>query len=344
MPFNIFEDDAFSNVSLTDSMEIVPYTPRVVGNMGLFSVKNPTTHTIFIERKGDKLTILETKPRGSGETTKRPSTRRDLIPFMLPYIPFDDAVTAADVAGYRAFGTEDQLELISDKVNEKLTGLKNGHELTWEWHRIGALKGIILDGDAAMTELLDLFDAFDITQHEVAFDLGGDGAGIKRDCLDIIAYTEDILGGEPYDHIHALVGNDFFQDLVNNEEVKVHYNEQTNYRWGTVQQGTGTQGRGSNTVTFGDITFQNYRGKVGDVSFIEPDEAHFFPVGVPDLFQVHFGPANSMSDVNKPGRDIYVKQELLKFDEGMEMHSESNPLHICRRPKLLVKGYAGAET
>lgn len=344
MPFNIFEDDAFSNASLTDAMELVPYVPRVIGSMGLFNVKNPTTNTIYIERKGDKLSILETKPRHSGETTKRPATRRDMIPLMLPYIPYDDAVTASSIAGFRQFGTEDQLELVSTTVNEKLTGLKAGHELTWEWHRIGAIKGIILDGDENMTELLDLFDAFGITQSEYYFDLAGTGEGIKRDCLDIIANIEDTLGGEPYDHVHALVGNDFFQDLVNNDEVKEAYSEQTNYKWPMDQQGTGTVGRGSSQVTVGDITFQNYRGKVGDVNFIEPDEAHFFPVGVPDLFQVHFGPAETMETVNTPGRDIYVMQEQMKFGAGMEIHTESNPLHICRRPKLLIKGYSGAES
>lgn len=344
MPFNIFEDDAFSNVSLTDAMELIPYTPRVVGSMGLFSVKNPRTHTIYIERKGQILSILETKPRYSGETTKRPATRRDLLPLLLPYIPYDDAVTAESVQGFRAFGYEDQLEIVSDTTNEKLTGLRAGHELTWEWHRIGAIKGIILDGDPGMTELLNLFDAFNITQQEYYLELQGDGAGLKADCLDIIAYIEDILGGEVYDHVHCLCGNTFFQQLVNNQEVKAAYSEQTNYRWPVEQQGTGTQGRGSSQVMFGDITFQNYRGKVGDVSFIEPDEAHFFPMGVPDLFQVHYGPASTMSDANTPGRDIYVMQEQMKFDAGMELHTESNPLHICRRPALLVKGYAEAES
>ena len=341
---DIFNDDAFSNTSLTQAINLLPYIPRRIGSMGLFSVKNPRTHTVYIERKGTILSILESKPRGSGETTKRAANRRDILPVMLPYIPEDDVVLAADVQGIREFGTEDQMQMVSSVLNDKLTGLRNDHELTHEWHRIGAIKGVVLDGDAAGSELLNLFDVFNLTQEEYAFDLEGDGSGIKAMCLDIIAYIEDRLQGTSYDHVHAMVGNTFFQNLVNNDEVKETYNEQTGFKWGAEQQGTGTQGRGSNQVTFGDITFENYRGAVGSTKFVDLDKAHFFPVGVPDLFQMHFGPANTMSDANTPGKDVYVMQEPMKFDEGIELHSESNPLAVCVRPSVLVLGHAGDET
>lgn len=341
---DIFNDDAFSTHSLTEAINIAPYKPRRLGAMGLFQTKNPRTHTVLIERKGEVLSILESKPRGSGETNKRPATRRDLIPFYIPHFPLDDAVLPADVAGVREFGTEDQLEIVSGVVNEKLTGMRSTHEITHEYLRVGAVKGIVLDGDAAASELLNLFEAFNFTQEEFYFDLEADGTTLKRTCIDAIQYIEDILGGETYDYIHALVGNEFFQDLVNNDEVKVNYAEQTNFRFPVEQQGTGTMGRGTSQVWFGDILFENYRGKVGSRDFIGTNDAHLFPVGVSGLFQTHFGPANTMSDINTAGRDIYVMQEPMEFDSGVKLRSESNPLTICTRPKLLVKGHAGAES
>ncbi len=340
---DIFNDDAFSAHSLTEAINIVPYAPRRLGAMGLFATKNPRTNVVFLERKGDILSLLETKPRGSGETNKRPATRRDLIPMSLSHIPLDDAVLASEVAGIREFDTEDQLQTVSGVVNEKLTHCRQLHEVTHEYHRIGAIKGVLLDGDAAATELYNLFDVFGITQEEFYFDLEGDGEGIKRTCLDIIAYMEDLLGGETYQYVHAMVGNNFFQNLVNNDKVELAYSEQQGYKFQIDQQGTGTMGRGSNQVWFGDILFENYRGKVGGRSFIGEDDAHFFPMGVSDLFQQHFGPAETMSDVNTAGKDIYALQERMKFDQGVEIHTESNPLMICRRPKLLVLGHSDAE-
>lgn len=340
---DIFNRDAFSAHSLTEAINIVPYQPRRIGAMGLFSTRNPRTHVVFLERKGDQLAILETKPRGSGETNKRPATRRDMLPLMLPYVPLDDAVLASDLSGIREFNTDDQLEVVSRVVNEKLTSCRTMHEVTHEYHRIGAIKGRLLDGDADATELYDLFDVFNITQEEVYFDLEGSGENIKLECMNVINYIEDVLGGETYQYIHAFVGNTFFQNLVNNDQVANAYSEQQGYKFQIDQQGSGTMGRGSNQVWFGDILFENYRGKVGGRNFIEPEEAHFFPVGVPDLFLQHFGPADTMSDVNTEGKDVYALQEPMKFDQGTEIHTESNPLMICRRPKLLVLGHSDAE-
>lgn len=341
---DIFNDDAFTSHALTEAINLVPFQPKRIGAMGLFETKNPRTNTVLIERKGDVLTLLETKPRGSGETNKKPATRRDLRPVLIPHIPHDDAVLAADLSGIREFGTEDALEQVTSVVNDKLEGLRRNHEITHEYHRLGAIKGVIVDGDAAASELLDLFDLFDITQEEAYFDLAGTGESLKRTCLDVISFIEDALGGETYDHVHAIVGKDFFADLVTNEEVKTHYDEQSNYRFGVEQQGTGTPGRGTSMVTFGDITFECYRGKVGSRPFVADDKCHLFPMGVPGLFQQHFGPANTISDVNTPGKDIYVQQAPMKWDEGVELHSESNPLMLCKRPRLLVLGHSEAES
>lgn len=343
---DIFNDNAFSTHALTEAINLLPYRLRRLGAMGLFQVKPARTNTVIIERKGNRLAILESKPRGSGETNKSPATRRDIVPILIPYIPLDDAVLASDVSGVRAFGEENALEAVSQITNEKLQHLRELHETTHEWHRIGAIKGQILDGDEAFSELLDLFDVFNVPQTEIGFDLADvSNTGFKAACAEVIGIIEEALGGMTYDHVHALVGNDFFQDLVNHPAVAGAYtqpNHPTNQFKVEQQSAYGTMGRGTNQVMFGDIIFENYRGKVAGRHFIEPDEAHFFPVGVPGLFQTHFAPANTISGVNQAGRNIYVMQEKMKFDAGIELHSESNPLCICTMPEVLVHGYAGA--
>lgn len=341
---DIFNDDAFSLRSLTEAINVLPYVPKRIGSMGLFKEVKQRTTTAYIERKGNIVSLLPTKPRGSGQTTKRKAGRRDLIPIAIPYIPHDDDILAEDVSGIREFNTEEQMEVASAMMNDHLSEMRANHEVTHEYMRLGAVKGVILDSDEDQTELVDLFDAFDLTQHEVYFDLEGDGTGIKAVCMDIIQWVEDVLGGTTYSYVHAFVGNTFFQQLVANEEVKESYMWQADQRWKIDQQGSGTQGRGSNQVTFGDITFENYRGKVGSVDFIEADEAHFFPMGVDGLFQTHVAPAQTMSDVNKPGQVIYAQQKPKDWDAGIDIHTESNVLMICKRPKLLVKGYAAASS
>ena len=84
--------------------------------------------------------------------------------------------------------------------------------------------------------------------------------------------------------------------------------------------------------------FENYRGKVGAVDFIETNTARFVATGVPDLFIQHFGPADFVEAVGTRGRPVYVKQMRKKWDKGIDFHSQSNPLMICTRPASLVKG------
>lgn len=339
---DIFNNDAFSVNALTAAINLLPYKPRRIGAMKLFEVKNPRTHTVIIERKDNRLAILESKPRNSGETNKRAPTRRDMVPIMIPYIPLDDAILASDLQGVREFDTEDQLETVSGITNEKMQSLRDNHEVTHEWHRLGAIKGQILDGDESFSQLLDLFDVFNITQEEVEFDIADPtSTNLKLACADTIGLIEEALGGLMYDHVHALVGNDFFQSIVNHPAVVGAYTAANHPQnaFKVEQQGAyGTMGRGSNQVWFGDILFENYRGKVAGKAFVEPDEAHIFPVGVSGLFQTHFGPANTISAVNKPGQPISVMQETMKFDAGIELHSESNPLCICTMPEVLIKG------
>lgn len=343
---DILSNDAFSTANLTAAINLLPYQPRRLGQMGLFEVKNPRQHTVLIERKDGRVSVIESKPRSSGETNKNPSSRRDLVPIMIPYIPLDDVVSAESIQGVREMGSEDALETVTGAVNEKMTSLRGRHEMTHEWHRIGAIKGKILDGDAANSELLDLFEVFNVDQQEIGFDLAdANTTGTKAACAEVIGLIEEALGGMVYDHIHAMVGNDFFQTLVNHASVAGAYtavNHPQNSFLVDQQSAYGTEKRGAaNGIWFGGIFFENYRGKVGTKHFITADQAHFFPVGVQGLFQLHFGPANTISAVNKPGEAITVMQQMMKWEAGIELHSESNPLAICTMPEVLVTGYAG---
>src|SRR4051812_47818720 len=144
---DIFNQDPFAMVSLTDSINLLPFVPNRIGAMGLFSEKNPTTSTVFMERKGNVISLLSTKTKGAGDANKKPANRRDIIPFMIPHIPYIDDLNATDLSGLRAFDSETQLVTASQLMNDKLSGMRQDHEVTHEYFRLGAIKGILLDGD-----------------------------------------------------------------------------------------------------------------------------------------------------------------------------------------------------
>jgi hypothetical protein len=252
---------------------------------------------------------------------------------VIPSIPVNGAVLADDVQGVRAFGSEDAIEAVADVVNDKLALMKESLEVTKEYHRIGAIQGVTYDADGT-TVIYDFFDEFDLTEEEFEFDFSEEN-NVKLNSLAIQRYIEDILGGTTYTGIKCLCGSEFFDQLVTCAEVKAAYD-----RW---KEGQHLRDSGfRQPFEYADIMFEEYRGSVGNVAFIEPDVARFYPEGVPDLFEEIYAPAPFMETVNTKGLPMYAKKEPMKWDLGVELHAQTNPLIMCNRPQVLVKGTIAA--
>jgi hypothetical protein len=244
---------------------------------------------------------------------------------------------ADDVQNVHAFGSgvddaAGRLEAVADVVNEELASMRQDHETTHEYHRVGALKGEVLDADGA-TVLYDLFEEFGITAVTVDFDLANTATDVKQKCLQTIRTIRDALGAASFSGIHCMAGDSFFDALVSHPHVKNAFERFQENSFARTQQSLAVGG-----FEFAGITFENYRGRVGDVDFIPTASARFFPLGVPGLFTMYDAPADYVEAVNTPGKPVYAKQERLKFDKGIEIETQSNPLTICTRPRVLVEG------
>jgi hypothetical protein len=68
-------------------------------------------------------------------------------------------------------------------------------------------------------------------------------------------------------------------------------------------------------------------------------KAYFFPVGVPGLFRQYNAPADFVETANTIGLPRYAKQAVdQQFARWVMLHVQSNPLPICTRPRVLIKG------
>lgn len=326
---NVFDSDAFSMVNLTAAINKLPYSPMKLGSMNLFRPKPITTTTAVVEEQHGKLYLLPTEARGTMPTFDSSRTRQARS-FRVPHIPANDVVMADDVQGVRAFGSETQLQTVSQLVNEKQEALRQSHEVTWEYHRVGAVKGTILDADGTSV-IYNLFTEFGLTQSEVEFDFTDADLDIKLLALLIERLIETALGGTVFTGIYAVCGNDFFDNFISHNTVATAFE-----RW--QENSFARQGIQRYDFEYAGITWTNYRGSIGAVDFVDSEEAHFFPLGVPDLFQQIMAPANFEETVNTMGKPIYSKMEKMRFGLGQEIHTQSNPLFICNRPQCLIKG------
>lgn len=331
---DIFDGNAFNVTSLTDAINKVPHKPSRLAEMGLFKHKGVTSRSVIIEERDGVLQLLVSKPYGAPADVSKPSARRARN-FLVPHFPLDDAVLASDVQGIRAFGSQSDTEVVAQVVTDKISTMRQSHEVTLEWLRMGAIKGVVFDGDTT-TVLVNLFNEFGVKkQADQDWDMGTVGTAQQPKVMAALRKIEAALGGMPYDHIHCLMGDTLWDEFIINTSVKNAYE-----RWSGGQDGQPGGFLRSDMrkgFSFGGMVFENYRGKIGSTAFIPPTTAQIFPVGAPGLFQTINAPADYMETVNTIGLPFYAKQERMAFDRGISINTQSNPLNICTLPRTLIK-------
>lgn len=328
---NPFENPGFSMASLTAAINLIPNRYGRLEALNLLPAKPVRTRQIIVEEYAGRLNLLPTRAPGSPGTVGERGQRK-LRSFVIPHIPHDDVVLPEEVQGLRAFGSETEMEAIGGVMARHLETMRNKHAITLEHLRMGALKGQILDADGS--ELIDLFDAFEITPETVSFELSAAGTNIKAKCSAVLGKIEDNLKGEFMNGVHCLCSPEFFASLTGHAKVEKAFE---NWQNGAILINDVRAG-----FTYGGITFEEYRGQATDINgnarrFIAAGEAHAFPLGTVDTFATYFAPADFNETVNTLGQPLYAKQEPRKFDRGTDLHTQSNPLPMCHRPGVLIK-------
>ena len=322
----IFDNDIFTLASLTAAINDVEYQPRRLAEMGIFQAEGSRTTSMVIEKSGHQLGLVPAKERGAPGTVVG-ANKRTGITFTAHHLPTTATVLADEVQNVRAFGTEDQEQAVQSVVNARLAKMAQRIDVTHEYHRIGAIKGEILDADGT-TVLADLYSAFGITQKTIAFALNTDTTDIQMKCLDVLEEIEKGLGDLFFSGATVLCGASFWRKLVAHPKVREAY---------MYQQSERLRADGRESFTFGGLMFERYRGHVGGKAFIPETEAYAFPMGTDELFITRFAPADYMDAVNTLGLPLYSSSEPLSHNKGVELEAQSNPLHLCTRPQAVIK-------
>ncbi len=322
-----FNSNAFKTLSLTNALNKLPFAPSRIGQMGLFTPRGITDTSVILEERSGTLSLLPSKARGTpGSASAEPA--RKARNFTVPHIPHDDLILASDVQDVRRFGSEDEKEGITQVVNDRLTIMRQRHEITHEFLRAGCISGSILDGDGS-TVLVDLFTEFNVTETVVDFLLGTAGTKVRLKCLAVKRAVEDALGNTTFDHVHVLCHKVFFDALISHADVEKAYER--------FQDGAFLRNDPRSGFEFAGLIFEEYRGKIGGQEYITSGDARAFPVGSLNLFIEHFAPADFIEAVNTVGLPVYAKQQRMDFDRGILLHTQSNPLPMCANPAVLIR-------
>lgn len=327
MHLDIFNDDAFSVSSLTAAINEQPHQPGRIGALGLFSEEGVTTTSVTIEYNKGGLSLVPVGERGK-PVSPQGRDNRNLRSFVVPHLKKDDTLLADAIQNLRAFGSETEVESAQNLVNQRLARMNRDLDATIEFHRVGAIKGLILDADGSSV-IYDLYSEFGITQQTVSLALGTGTTNVRNKILEAVRKSEDALGAAVVRGYRIFFGRTLFDQFTGHGKVEAAWE-----RW---NEGEMLRNDPRGGFLFGGAFCEEYRGKVGSQAFIADDEAYLVPEGVADLFITRFAPADYMETANTLGLPKYAKQEALRMNRGIEFEAQSNPLNLCTRPGAIIK-------
>ncbi len=337
---DIFNNDAFSVTSLTGAMREIKHRPGFISRRGLFQTTSVSTLTVAIEKdKDENVMIVPSSPRGgTGATFDR--KRRSILNLTIPHFQVDDGITADEVQGVRAFGQERAIETLQSKIANRAAEASQFFALTEEYHRLKVLTtGSLYDSDGAtvLANYQQIFGESMPSEIDFSFDTNVNGA-LRKFCAKVHRDMAAALDGLPFDGIEFICGDNFFDDLVANTEVRAAYEGHS----GAMQLlDAYVHGSGQNDtfgeINFGGIRFINYRGYFNGSPAINTDKAHGYPTGVPMLFQTVYAPADYIETVNTMGQRLYSRQWEREDGKGVNLQFQMNALHYCTRPRVLIR-------
>lgn len=323
--------DLFTVATLTTAINTLPVPSTVLGDSGLFK-KEYTKHLyVVVESINGRLVLVENTDRRD-EPKAIDGKKRIRRVFEVPHLPKKDVLHPDDLQ-VASFGESTEIEEQSKVINNKLQYLKNDIEATKEYHRMGAISGLILDADGT-TVIHNLYTIFDVKEKTISLDLDNQNADVRQNILNAKRHAKKQLGGAVVKDWVCYCSSEMFDKLTSHPSVQKAY---TNYQEASDRLG----GDKRNGFKFADVTFIEYDVEVigsngKEIRYIPENAGRLVPVA-DGLFKEVFAPANYNETAGTLGKEIYAKAEERRMGKGWDLEAQSNPLIICTAPSALVK-------
>lgn len=336
---DIFNNDAFSVISMLEPVNKMPTLPGFLGSLGIFESEPVATDTVSVGMSQGTLTLIQTTQRGAPIEMDSPEVE-NIRPFIIPRIAKGATVRSHQLRNVAPdwAAADQQVDLVAKFLARKQQKLKQDVEYTWENMRLGAIQGIVYDADGT-TELVDYYDEWDISvPAEIDLDLPtADNGALRAELTGIKRTLIRAAGGVGVRRVIGLAGDGFWDGIIQNPEVRKTY-----LNWTAAADLR--ESEPFETFRYGGIDWINYQGS-DDNSTIAIDDldAVIFPVGVPGMFRHVKGPGESLEDISTEGQDVYPLIVRDKDrDQWIQPEIYSYPLFMNTRPDLVLRATVGA--
>lgn len=332
---DVFEQNAMSVVEFHDEVvENIDFKPELLGSLGIFEPIYSRSSSIAIAKKDKELTLIPTSELGAPPEELIPKGAKVKV-FQCDRIAKGSTIHAAELQGVAALPFDQQTVEITQELADRSAAISDDMELTHEHMRLGAIQGRVYDADGT-TVLHNWFEEWGISEpSEINFALNDAATDVRKKCRDIGRVMQKAGKGvwTTSTRIVSLCGDNFFDDLVNHEQIK-------ETKTGTDRAALLEDIPGFASKEIENITFINFRGTDDGKLSIGTDKARFFPVGARGAFKVGYGPAAEFKQyANKRGQEkvTLILADPSGRDAWDRVEQYSWPLMICTRPGMLLR-------
>jgi hypothetical protein len=331
----------FTAIQLSNSVNRIPNNYGLLNALGLFPSSGSISTMVEITLEDGTIRVLPAKERGSPGTSNDRGTRKSFW-VEIPHFPMQDLITPLDLQNMLTIVAQSKTpRTLDDEMAKRLFAIRAKHAITLEWVRMGALKGLITDGNG--DTLLDVYAFFGVTKNTIDFQLGTPTTDIIDKCTQLRQSIATNLKGEVMTRPEVLVSTSWFTKFVQHAKVEkfwINWQAASELARAKFDPMGGQLGR---TFEFQQILFREYYGvaPVGkppvSTPFVPVDYGYAYPAGTMNMFETWNAPAVDIRVANQPGQDIWVSPKILDHGEGVELKSQSNCLALCKRPEALVE-------
>lgn len=325
--------NAFDVVDYTQELLLIPNQWGLINELGIFREESVAQHTVTVESRNGTLGLITDQVRGARNLVNKDDTRT-LRSFAIPHFPLDDAIKPEDVQGRRAFGSADQAETEAAVIARKLERIRMNHAVTLEAARANTITtGTVYAPNGTVAG--NFYTDFGVTRKEIDLALGTSTSDVLGKSEEGIASIQDgIQSGEVVGGMVALCSPTFFAKLISHATIKEAYK----YYSSTQEVLRNRLGSGLyRRFQYGGIEFIEYRGSYNGQALIPAGDAYLLPTGTQDTFVSYFSCANKFAYLNTLGEQAYVFTYRSPNDSEITIESESNHLHLLRRPQAVVR-------
>lgn len=306
--------DYFTREQLLLSLAKVPFIPGRLSEY--FDTIGLSGTTFSIESRPENApSIMASTPRGTPAKVET-LEKRNVYTFDTVHKRYDGSVYADEVLNMRGMGVNMASEVIQQRRDTLIARMRNDVDLTLESLRVACLT--------------TPNNAFGNMPASAQIALNTDATKTRAEIFNKIRQPiRTALGGIPFSGIKALCSATYWAKFIENAAVKATL---LNYSMAQSLRNDPTE-----IVSFGGVSWEFYDG-TGTV-IIPSGEARVFPVGVPQMWQQAFAPADTLDTVGVGalGVPYYMQSRASLDNRSYYIEMQTNPVMVCTRPTAVLQ-------